>query len=273
MARTRSIKPGFFDNDVLGSMKPLARLLFIGLWCQADRAGRLEDRPKKLKKTILGYDDITTDDVDKMLEELQENGFIIRYQANSMDYIQVINFEKHQNPHKKEKESEIPPPYGSEPEPQSKNQAARDSDISQDADEKEPCAEPEDGQASGESQKQSTLERRFELFWAAYPKKKAKKTAFNAFKRLNPDENLFNRIMEAIGRARTSKEWLKDGGQFIPHPSTWLNGGCWEDEITDGGIADGSDRECAVPTDERTDGRPSNQATGPGIQGFKPADV
>lgn len=114
MARTRSIKPGFFDNELLGCLPPLTRLLFIGLWCQADREGRLEDRPRKLKKTILGYDDVSTDDVDAMLEALDRNGFIIRYKAEDMDYIQVINFVKHQNPHMKEKASEIPPPPGYE---------------------------------------------------------------------------------------------------------------------------------------------------------------
>lgn len=112
MARTRSIKPGFFDNELLGGLPALTRLLFIGLWGQADRAGRLEDRPRRLKKNILGYDDVTTEDVDQMLEALNTNGFIIRYQVDDMRYIQVTNFEKHQNPHMKERPSEIPPPPG-----------------------------------------------------------------------------------------------------------------------------------------------------------------
>lgn len=112
MARTRSIKPSFFDNELLGGLSPLTRLLFIGLWGQADRAGRLEDRPLRLKKNILGYDDVTVADVDNMLESLNKNGFIIRYQVEDRCYIQVTKFEKHQNPHIKEKPSEIPPPPG-----------------------------------------------------------------------------------------------------------------------------------------------------------------
>lgn len=114
MARTRSIKPGFFDNELLGNLPPLTRLLFIGLWCQADRDGRLEDRPRKLKKTILGYDDLSTEDLDEMLGSLADNGFIIRYDAGGENYIQVVNFKKHQNPHMKEKPSEIPAPPGME---------------------------------------------------------------------------------------------------------------------------------------------------------------
>ena len=53
MARTRSIKPSFFDNEILGDLPPLTRLLFIGLWGIADREGRLEDRPKRIKKELL----------------------------------------------------------------------------------------------------------------------------------------------------------------------------------------------------------------------------
>ena len=49
MARARNIKPGFFLNEELGVLPPLVRILFAGLWCIADRDGRLEDRPKRIK--------------------------------------------------------------------------------------------------------------------------------------------------------------------------------------------------------------------------------
>ncbi len=107
MARSRNIKPGFFLNDELAECDPLARLLFAGLWCIADREGRLEDRPKRIKAEVLPYDDC---DVDQLLDQLAERGFIIRYEVDGSRYIQVTNFSKHQNPHKNEKDSEIPAP-------------------------------------------------------------------------------------------------------------------------------------------------------------------
>ena len=110
MARARNIKPGFFDNEILGELPALTRLLFIGLWCLADREGRLQDRPKRIKKELLGYDDVTADDVDTMLQQLNDNGFIQRYEIAEEKYIQVINFLKHQNPHCKEQASVIPAP-------------------------------------------------------------------------------------------------------------------------------------------------------------------
>lgn len=107
MARARNIKPGFFTNDVLAECSALARILFQGMWCHADREGRMEDRPRKLKAEILPYDDC---DIEKLLKQLESRGFIVRYSHGSGRYIQVVNFVKHQNPHVKEPESTIPAP-------------------------------------------------------------------------------------------------------------------------------------------------------------------
>lgn len=107
MARARNIKPGFFTNDVLAECSALSRILFQGLWCHADREGRLEDRPRRLKAEILPYDEC---DIESLLSQLSDRGFIIRYSHGSDRFIQVVNFVKHQNPHVKESESTIPAP-------------------------------------------------------------------------------------------------------------------------------------------------------------------
>ena len=105
MAHARNIKPGFFRNELLAEMPVAARLLFIGLWCLADKAGRLEDRHKRIRLEIFPFDDV---DVDGLLNLLAEQGFITRYEAKGKKLIQVENFLKHQSPHKTEKESEYP---------------------------------------------------------------------------------------------------------------------------------------------------------------------
>jgi hypothetical protein len=107
MARVRYIKPGFFTNEALADCQPLTRLLFAGLWTIADREGRLEDRPRKIKIEILPYDDCN---VDSLLSELVTAGFITRYEVNGAKFIQIGNFVRHQQPHHKELESRIPPP-------------------------------------------------------------------------------------------------------------------------------------------------------------------
>ena len=111
VSRARNIKPGFFKNDVLAECDPLARILFAGLWCEADRAGRLEDRPKKIKAECLPYDQC---DIEVLLGQLVTQGFIVRYEVGGRRYIQILAFTKHQNPHKNEAPSSIPAPelYG-----------------------------------------------------------------------------------------------------------------------------------------------------------------
>lgn len=107
MARARNIKPGFFSNDQLVELPFETRLLFIGLWTIADRAGRLLDRPKKIKMDIFPGDSV---DCDAALESLASSGFIRRYDVDGVKAIQIINWDKHQNPHCKEAESTIPKP-------------------------------------------------------------------------------------------------------------------------------------------------------------------
>lgn len=107
MARSRNLKPGFFKNESLAECQPLARILFQGLWCMADREGRLEDRPKRIKAELLPYDEV---DVDVLLAELDERGFIARYADGDNAYIAVVKFAKHQNPHHRETASVIPAP-------------------------------------------------------------------------------------------------------------------------------------------------------------------
>lgn len=68
----------------------------------------------------------------------------------------------------------------------------------------------------------------FELFWSAYPRKTAKKAAIKAWIAAK-DKPDIAAILSAIARAKTSEQWQKDGGQYIPMPSTWLNQGRWDD--------------------------------------------
>lgn len=107
MSRARNIKPGFFKNDLLAECSPLARILFIGLWCEADREGRLENRHKRIKADCLPYDEC---DVSELLGELSKRGFITCYEVNGSHYIAIPEFSKHQNPHCKEQASSIPAP-------------------------------------------------------------------------------------------------------------------------------------------------------------------
>lgn len=74
----------------------------------------------------------------------------------------------------------------------------------------------------------------FEDFWADYPRKVGKGDALKAWRTLKPSADLQAVIAEAVAAQRTCRQWLKDGGQFIPHPATWLGQRRWEDAPDEG---------------------------------------
>ena len=77
------------------------------------------------------------------------------------------------------------------------------------------------------------LEKRFEEFWSLYPRKVGKLKAFQSFKKINPNKQLFDTMMEALrDNIESNAQWKRDNGQYIPHPTTWLNQGRWFDEIS-----------------------------------------
>jgi hypothetical protein len=78
--------------------------------------------------------------------------------------------------------------------------------------------------------KSKTQEQRFDEFWKAYPKKRSKGQAEKAWAKIAPNGTLFKRILDSLDRAKRSRDWIKDGGQYVPYPATWLNAKGWEDD-------------------------------------------
>lgn len=106
--RSRNLKPSIFKNEHLAVDDPIYTVIFEGLWCIADREGRLEDKPAKIHMEINPGRAFET--TERSLAWLAEKEFITRYSIGSARYIQVIKFSEHQNPHQKEPVSRIPKP-------------------------------------------------------------------------------------------------------------------------------------------------------------------
>lgn len=70
----------------------------------------------------------------------------------------------------------------------------------------------------------------FNGFWSTYPKRVAKAAAQKAWQALKPGAALQATILAAIAQQATWPQWQRDGGQYIPHPATWLHRRQWEDE-------------------------------------------
>lgn len=84
-------------------------------------------------------------------------------------------------------------------------------------------------------EKQEKERMRFETFWKCYPRKQAKPEADRAFKKIAPNDDLLATILASVERFKASDDWLRDAGQYIPYPATYLNGHRWEDELQERG--------------------------------------
>lgn len=107
MARIRTIKPEFFTSEDIVSMTPLARLFYVSLWCEADREGRFEWKPKTFKLRYLPGDNC---DVVELAKELIDAGLVVIYEADGKTYACIPSFTKHQVINNRESESTIPSP-------------------------------------------------------------------------------------------------------------------------------------------------------------------
>ena len=224
MARSRNIKPGIMANERLAELPAISRLLFIYLWMLADREGRLEDRPKRIAALALPYDrDV---DVDSLLNHLAGTGFITRYTVEDQALIQIDNFAKHQSPHVRESASELPSIEQGTTKAVTKHNLGSDEASPRSPDSLIPDSLIPDTSACSPSASELAKDG-FADFWKMYPKKVAKTQAMKAWKKQKPD---LATCLAALSVAKASADWQKDGGQFIPHPATWLNNRRWEDE-------------------------------------------
>lgn len=252
MARARNIKPSFFSNELLAELPAFDRLLFIGLWCLADREGRLEDRPKRIKMELFPCDSY---DVHSGLADLCAAGFVTRYQVEGHSVVEIVNFHKHQSPHGSEKDSTLPDKDGYltvneraknvvltgkstkvhvnstlvNVNPPLENALIPDSLIP-DSPNPDPLKEPSASASVPAVVKADPLEG-FAEFWIRYPKKKSKQDAEKAWKKLQPNAELRATLLTALGTQAKTPDWTKSDGQFIPLAATWLNGRRWEDEV------------------------------------------
>ena len=242
--RARNIKPGFFKNEDLAECDLSARLLFIGLWCLADREGRLEYRPRKIKAEVFPYDNFS---MEKLIKQLVDKNFIQLYTVNSQNYILILNFNKHQNCRVKEQPSTIPAPClsGVDNQP-STIQAALNPES--------PLLNPEPPLLN--------MSDDFLEFWKLYPNKTEKKYTWKCWQKLNGTRPPIELLLAAI---RKQIEWRKNAnGEFRAewkNPATWLNKGCWDDEPTDGGnsngrITSGTGKTCTKAGGAQSDGTP-----------------
>jgi hypothetical protein len=113
VARIRSIKPDFWTSEQVMECSPMARLMFIGLWNFADDHGRLPCAPKTIKAQIFPADDINSEAVRRMIDELSSNGLVQVYVVDDKEYLFITGWRHQKIDRRQPAKYPDPPPYQS----------------------------------------------------------------------------------------------------------------------------------------------------------------
>lgn len=217
MARIRTIKPEFFTSEDIVSLSPLARLLYIAIWCEADKEGRLVWKPMTFKLRYFPGDNC---DIQAMCKEIVDAGLVVLYGEG---LAVVPSFKAHQHINPRESESNLPEPVAI---------TTRKARVT--------TRQPRDSDAQGgregkgkEGDKRDASRDEppgFTKFWNAWPKsdrKEAKGKCLEAWGKQNA-EPIAEQIVAHVEGKKASAGWAKNNGEFIPAPLAYLNGKKWD---------------------------------------------
>ena len=235
----------FYKLDMPGQLSFTAQSLYMALLYKANEVYSRDITPSNpLLMAMTGIRDVKT--LDKARKELIEINLIEyadnaksrlagHYRIIGLESLLVDNFQKNSGKIPEETPEKFLGSPGKKP-PHIQEENIREETIetplppAEDKQEPDPPVE-EKPRPPFKSKKQEQL---FDQFWTGYPKKKSKGQAETTWVKICPDDLLFKRIINGLDIARGSPDWKRDKGQYIPHPSTWLNAKGWEDEYGQG---------------------------------------
>lgn len=226
MARIRTIKPEFFTSEDIVSLSPLARLLYVALWCEADREGRMAWKPRTFKLRYLPADNCSAED---LCAELIAAGLVVLYEEGAYAYIP--KFARHQHINPRESESTLPEPDAKpkkstrQPRVTTRPDASARDDDAQGGRErkgKEGVIQPPHPPASPGGA--------FDAFWQQWPKHQRKVARDQCERKWQSRgcEAVSGVVLAALEVAKKSQAWARNGGEFIPAPLVGLNQKRWE---------------------------------------------
>lgn len=216
MARIRTIKPEFFTSEDIVSRTAMARILYIALWCEADKEGRLVWKPATFKLRYLPGDAC---DINALCTELVEAGLVVLY-GDGFAYIPTFKAHQHINP--RESASQLPEPDAKTTRPpRVGTRQPRDSDAQ---------GGREGKGREGIQPVASTGEGRFHEFWTAWPnteRKEDRKKCLAKWRASHLDDQA-DTIVAHVQALKPTRKWTEG---FEPAPLTYLNGERWRDGV------------------------------------------
>lgn len=215
----RIIKESICVSDSVDKLSWFEEILFYRLIVNCDDYGRFDGRIPVIKNMLFPLkDDLPADQVKAGLCKLADVGLIALYESDGRPYLYLPTWENHQIV--RAKRSKYPEPC--------ENMITSASTCNHlNANVSVIQSNPNTIQIQSESESNS-VESDFDQFWAAYPRKVNKAGALKSFKKTGVSLDV---ILKALENHKRSAQWKKDGGAFIPHPTTWLNQRRWEETL------------------------------------------
>lgn len=224
----RILKESICTSDSIESLNWFEEVLFYRLIVNCDDYGRFDGRPSIVKNRLFPLkENLTVKTVSGAINKLASAGLVTLYVFEGKPYLYLPTWNHHQSV--RAKRSKYPAP-----EDGCLQKAERESICKQMISDDSICPRnPIQSESESESESNARTARSdgFERFWAIYPKKVGKQAALKAWNKQNPGESLVEAMLSAIETQKKSAQWVKDGGQFIPNPATWLNQERWNDEL------------------------------------------
>ena len=216
----RIIKDSIRTSKSINTMTDFQFRLWTYLLTYVDDYGRGSADPELLKGFVFPRrKGVTESTIEKSLQELANIGSILLYDVDGESYFCFPNWADHQRI--QTKKSRFPSPDDG---------TLKNSTVSHGESPSESNPIQSESKYKSESKSEDNAREEFEKFWSAYPRKAGnKQKAFEAFKKADVSLDI---LLAAIKNQKQSAQWSKDNGQFIPHPTTWLNGKRWNDEMT-----------------------------------------
>lgn len=225
--RIRSIRPEFWTSEDVAAMDWHTRLVFIGLWSYVDDNGVGRDVERLIVASLFPLDDNLSESsvrVQRALKHLETGGQVTRYAVDGKPYLHITAWDKHQKINR--------PSEGRYPLPTCENAESQGA-LS------EASVRPHLSLSAGEGEKgrrgegentpsSAAADGAFDDFWAAYPRKTGKDAARRSWDRVvkrAPVEDVMAGLRSQL------PGWEHAERRFIPHPTTWLNQGRWQDEL------------------------------------------
>ena len=242
----RILKESICDSEDIDRLSSFQENFFYRLIVNCDDYGCFDARVKVVASKLFPLRDIRHSEIVKALNTLAEVGLIILYEVEGKPYLKVKKWSDHQRVRVSKHKYPMPEDgtvFDSLPQVAAscgelRQVAANGGKLRPESNPIQsesnpypnpyPNPNPNPTRAGAE---ENEIDRLFDLFWKAYPRKESKPAAKNAFKKVKPDQELLEKMIESIERWKTSSQWNEDGGKYIPYPASWLGQRKWEDEI------------------------------------------